>query len=90
MSSIDVVVPCYKYDGYLRACVDSVLSRDGAGIRVLIIDDASLDGSAEAARQIVAEDPRVETIPHWRNRGHIANYNITRASTGRNRTTSCC
>ena len=47
MSSVDVVVPCYRYGHFLRECVENVLSQSGVSVRVLIIDDASPDNPAE-------------------------------------------
>ena len=76
MSSVSVVIPCYKYGHYLEEAVGSVLDdQDGVDVRVLIIDDASPDDSAEVARKIAARDPRVEVIVHAANKGNIATYN---------------
>ncbi|MFC3501983.1 glycosyltransferase family 2 protein [Micromonospora krabiensis] len=72
---VSVVVPCYNYGHYLRSCVDSVLSQPGVEVDVLIVDDASPDGSASVVREIAAADDRVRAICHDRNRGHIATYN---------------
>lgn len=74
-AGIDVIVPCYNYGRYLRQCTQSVLQEMRFPIRVLIIDDASTDGSAEQAREIAAEDSRVTVITHPSNQGHIATYN---------------
>ena len=73
--SVDVVIPCYRYGRFLRECLESVLSQEGCDVRVLVIDDASTDDSADVARQLAAEDDRVEVIVHSANRGHIATYN---------------
>jgi glycosyltransferase involved in cell wall biosynthesis len=51
------------------------LDQSGVDVRVLIIDDASGDGSADVAREIAAADSRVEVIEHEVNAGHIATYN---------------
>jgi GT2 family glycosyltransferase len=75
LAGVDVVVPCYNYGRYLRQCTQSVLRETRFPIRILIIDDASPDGSAEQAREIAAEDSRVEVIAHRANKGHIATYN---------------
>ncbi|HEU0124435.1 MAG TPA: glycosyltransferase [Bryobacteraceae bacterium] len=75
MSSVDIIVPCYKYGHYLRQCVESVLSQEGVEVRVLIIDDASPDDSALIAAQLAKEDPRVHFVHHRENRGHIATFN---------------
>lgn len=75
MSSVDVIVPCYRYGRFLRGCVESVLSQSLPGIRVLIIDDASPDNTAEIAADLVLADARVSFVRHWENKGHIATYN---------------
>jgi glycosyltransferase involved in cell wall biosynthesis len=76
MSSVSVVIPCYKYGHFLEDAVASVLDdQQGVDVRVLIIDDASPDDSAEVARRIAARDPRVEVIVHAANKGNIATFN---------------
>lgn len=73
--TVSVVVPCYNYGRYLRDCVASVLSQQGVEVDVLIVDDASPDGSVAVARELAAADPRVRVIEHLTNQGHIATYN---------------
>ncbi len=75
MTSVDVAVPCYQYGRFLRDCVTSVLSQDFGEIRVLIIDNASSDNSLEVARQLAAEDRRVQVVAHRANVGHHASFN---------------
>jgi glycosyltransferase involved in cell wall biosynthesis len=76
MSTVSVVIPCYRYGHFLEAAVSSVLDeQDGVDVRVLIIDDASPDDSAEVAREIAARRPEVEVVVHDTNRGNIATYN---------------
>jgi glycosyltransferase involved in cell wall biosynthesis len=76
MSSVSVVIPCYNYGHFLPECVGSVLTgQPGVDVRVLVIDDASTDGSAQVAKQLAADDSRVEVITHSQNAGHIATYN---------------
>jgi glycosyltransferase involved in cell wall biosynthesis len=76
MSSVSVVIPCYKYGHFLEAAVASVLDdQPGVDVRVLIIDDASPDDSAEVAMKIAARDPRVAVIVHSTNKGNIATFN---------------
>jgi glycosyltransferase involved in cell wall biosynthesis len=76
MSSVSVVVPCYNYGHFLEECVASVLDdQDGVDVRVLIIDDASPDDSADVAKKVAARDPRVEVVVHTANAGNIATFN---------------
>ena len=76
MNSVSVVIPCYNYGHFLPDAISSALdNQPGIDVRVLVIDDASTDGSAEVARAIAATDARVEVAAHVANRGHIATYN---------------
>ena len=76
MASVSVVIPCYNYGHLLGNAVTSVLDhQEGTDVRVLIIDDASHDDSADVARKIADCDPRVEVAVHTANKGHIATYN---------------
>jgi hypothetical protein len=75
MSSVDVVVPCYRYGRFLKECVESVLAQASSDVRVLIIDDASTDNTAEVATDLCKESSKVTFIRHDTNFGHIATYN---------------
>lgn len=75
MSTVDVIVPCYRYGRFLRHCVTGVLQQEGVDVRVLVIDDASLDETADVAQGLAREDARVTFIRHVVNRGHIETYN---------------
>ena len=75
MSSVDVVVPCYKYGHFLSQCVRSVLAQHGVDVRVLIIDDASPDNTFVVASGLARSDSRIEVVRHPSNKGHTATYN---------------
>jgi glycosyltransferase involved in cell wall biosynthesis len=76
MSSVSVVIPCYRYGHFLEAAVSSVLDdQDGVDVRVLIIDDASPDDSARVAKEIASRRAQVDVIVHSVNRGNIATFN---------------
>jgi hypothetical protein len=72
---VSVVIPCYNYGRYLSECVRSVVAQVNVAVDVLIIDDASPDGSGVIAAQICSLDERVRMVQHLVNRGHIATYN---------------
>ncbi len=73
--SVSVIIPCYNYGRYLTQCVNSVLDQQGVRLEVIVIDDASSDGSDQIVRQLGARDTRIRTICHTANQGHIATYN---------------
>ncbi|MCB5292599.1 glycosyltransferase family 2 protein [Arthrobacter sp. SO3] len=74
-AEITVVVPCYNYGRYLPEVVQSVLSQERVHARVIIVDDASPDGSADVAEALAAADARITVVRHTQNQGHIATYN---------------
>lgn len=75
-ASVTVVIPCYNYGHFLPAAVHSVLDQRDVDAHVVIVDDASPDGSADIAARLAAEHPtRVRAVLHERNTGHIATYN---------------
>jgi glycosyltransferase involved in cell wall biosynthesis len=76
MTSVSIIIPCYNYSHFLEDAVASVLDdQEGVDVRVLIIDDASHDDSAEVASKIAAREPRVEVTVHATNKGNIATFN---------------
>jgi glycosyltransferase involved in cell wall biosynthesis len=72
-TSFSVVVPCYNYAHYLKACVESILSQ-GVKVQVLIIDDCSSDDTPLVGASL-ARDSRVMFLRHETNQGHIKTYN---------------
>ncbi|MGV8911583.1 MAG: glycosyltransferase family 2 protein [Rhodoglobus sp.] len=72
---VTVVIPCYNYGHFLPAAVASALDQDDVDVEVIIVDDASPDGSAEVARELVDSDSRVRLIAHSSNKKHILTYN---------------
>ncbi|MGA9860219.1 MAG: glycosyltransferase family 2 protein, partial [Solirubrobacteraceae bacterium] len=73
--SVTVVMPCYNYGHYLSRALTSVLSQPEVDVDVILIDDASPDGSGDVVRALAAADSRIHPILHERNHGHIATYN---------------
>lgn len=72
---VSVVIPCYNYGHYLPQAVASALDQSGVDVDVLIVDDASTDGSDRVALEIAGSDPRVDVLLHETNVGHIQTYN---------------
>jgi hypothetical protein len=73
--SMSVVIPCYNYGHFLPSAVASALDQTGLDVEVMVVDDASTDGSAAVARRLADADPRVEVLLHEHNQGHIRTYN---------------
>lgn len=73
--TVTVVIPHYNYGLYLPSAVASALEQSGVDVDVIIVDDASTDGSLEVARSIALSDDRVTLVEHQINMRHIGTYN---------------
>lgn len=47
---LSVIVPVFNVADYLVECLDSIVAQPFEGVRVIVVDDGSSDGSAELAR----------------------------------------
>lgn len=60
-TGLALVVPCRHCAAFIGPCLDSILAQDHAHWRLLVADDASTDGTADAVRPYL-DDPRIR----WR------------------------
>jgi glycosyltransferase involved in cell wall biosynthesis len=68
MPSVSIVIPCYNERGTIEALVDAVLAAPVPDKEVIVVDDASTDGTREVLVSRI--EPRVsKLIFHDRNRG---------------------
>ena len=56
---ISVIVPVYKAEKYLPACLDSLLAQTYQNFELLLVDDGSPDKCWEILQQYAAQDARV-------------------------------
>ncbi len=72
---VSVIVPCYNYGHWLKACVESALLQEEVAVDVIVVNDASTDDSSQVADFLAERDSRVRVIHHVVNAGHIASVN---------------
>ncbi|MEX2556617.1 MAG: glycosyltransferase [Actinomycetota bacterium] len=73
--SVTVLLPIYNGARTLRQAVDSILRQDGPELELLLVDDASTDGSAAIVREYARRDARVTAVVHERNVGLAGTLN---------------
>ncbi|MBT3153042.1 CDP-glycerol glycerophosphotransferase family protein [Streptomyces sp. CHD11] len=62
MPRFSVIVPVHKVQGYLHACLDSVLGQSYRDIEVIAVDDRSPDGCRAILDAYAARDERVRVL----------------------------
>ncbi|MER6434537.1 bifunctional glycosyltransferase family 2 protein/CDP-glycerol:glycerophosphate glycerophosphotransferase [Streptomyces sp900105245] len=66
---MSVVIPVYRVQGYLRACLNSVLTQSFEDFEIVAIDDHSPDASGRILDEYAALDSRVIPVHFEENRG---------------------
>jgi glycosyltransferase involved in cell wall biosynthesis len=80
---VSVLIPARNEAAGIGACLRSVLASEGVELEVIVLDDASTDGTAEAARAV---DPRVRVEPApplppgWAGKQHAC-YTLSKLAT---------
>jgi len=80
--AISVCVAGYNGERYIRAQLDSILTQLAANDEVIVVDDASTDGTKEQVLSL--GDSRIQLIEHTTNRGVSRTFeDAIRAASGR-------
>jgi len=69
MPSVSILVAAYDVEPYLERCLESLVGQTLDDLEVIVVDDASMDGTADIAAAFAARDARVRLIQHDENRG---------------------
>ncbi|TDK27205.1 glycosyltransferase family 2 protein [Luteimonas aestuarii] len=73
---LSILIPVYRVERYLHACVESVLAQCDRDVEVLLLDDGSPDRSGDIAVELALTHPQtVRTIRHATNGGLSAARN---------------
>ncbi|MBR1705667.1 MAG: glycosyltransferase family 2 protein [Bacteroidales bacterium] len=83
--TLTVVVPVYRVEAYIRACLDSLVLEEGMGrLEVIVVNDGTPDRSADIAREYEVRFPGTFRVIDKENGGHGSAWNVgLKAATGR-------
>lgn len=66
---VSVVVPVFNDERFVEAALGSVLSQSYRNLELIVVDDASTDGSTSIVTTLALRDSRVSLLRHARNLG---------------------
>lgn len=70
---VDILLPTYNGEKYLREQIDSILNQTYKNIRIIISDDCSKDRTSEILKQYEEKDERVKVYIQEQNLGVVKN-----------------
>lgn len=73
---VSVIILNHNGYGFLEACLGSVFESDYPNFEVILVDNASTDGSAKFAEQLYAEDKRFKIIYNLENLFYAGGNNV--------------
>jgi glycosyltransferase involved in cell wall biosynthesis len=78
---VSIIVPVFKAEPYLAACIESLLNQTYGSLEILLVDDGSPDDCPRICDGYAAKDSRIHVI-HQENRGVSAarNAGLARAT----------
>ncbi len=74
--TVSVVMPTYNTRDCVCTAIDSALRQESVSVEVIVIDDASSDGTAEFVSEAYVNDDRVRVLSREKNGGPSAARNI--------------
>lgn len=72
--AVTAVVPTYNYGRYLGECARSVLAQREVDVKLVIVDDCSIDGTPAITEELAA-DSRVTVLRNEPNQGQLPSVN---------------
>lgn len=69
MKLLSVAIPCYNSQEYMRYCIESLLP-GSEDVEILIVNDGSIDKTAEIAEEYARKYPTIIKAIHQENGGH--------------------
>lgn len=74
MPKISVIIPVYKCEEYLEACVESILNQTFTDFEIILIDDGSPDNCGKICDDLAEKHNKI-TVLHQDNQGQAAARN---------------
>ncbi len=78
---VSIIIPVYNCIPYIKKCIISILKQSYKELEILILDDASTDGSAELCDDFQKKDSRIQVFHlEKHNVSAVRNYGLSKAT----------
>ncbi|MDQ2901834.1 MAG: glycosyltransferase [Acidobacteriota bacterium] len=71
---VSILVPVYNREAFLAACLESACAQTVRDFEVVVVDNASTDGTWDICRQFAGRDSRVRIFRNAENLGPVRNW----------------
>ena len=80
-TAVSIIVPSFNKKGFIGDMVRSVQQQTDPRWELIVVDDASTDGTVDLLRSMASGDPRIQVVALTENKGanHCRNLGIARA-----------
>ena len=68
---ISILIPAYNVEKYIARCLDTIVGQTFGDIEIVIVDDASTDGTLGIIEDYASRDSRIKVIRHPENMGLV-------------------
>lgn len=72
---VSIIVPVYNKAQYVSKCIESIINQSYRNLEIIIINDASTDGSYEICKDYAETDKRIKLVSNEKNIGLSASRN---------------
>jgi glycosyltransferase involved in cell wall biosynthesis len=71
---VSILIPVYNRKNYIAQCIKSALDQTFIDFEIVIVDNASEDGTWEMCMKFAAEDSRIKIFRNQENIGPVKNW----------------
>lgn len=73
---VSVICLCYNHEKFVEQAIESVLAQTYPNVELIVVDDASMDGSKSVIENLVDRQPHIQFHKNQDNLGNCRSFNI--------------
>lgn len=77
---VSIIMPCHNAEATIATALRGLQQQSWKNLEILVVDDASADGSANIVAEFARQDPRIKLLHHTINQGAYAARNTALAN----------